>query len=137
MIRMSIATVVGLLVAAGVAWQLGGKVGAGVMLGFLLGAGMSGLGALYQRHILVTRPRDAFQGVAVSFGFKLVAMTLGALAFRYLEPAAARADWKSFLVAFAAAAALVMPFGAMGAAQAVRSKLAAASSPDLDSGRTV
>ena len=50
---------------------------------------------------------------------QLLALLLGALSFRYLAPAAERADWRSFLIAFAAAVALVLPLGTL---EAVRSR---------------
>ena len=42
-----------------------------------------------------------------TFLFKLVFVMLGALAFRYIEAAAARVDWKIFLVTFVVAAIVV------------------------------
>lgn len=115
MIRLTLAMLLGLVVAALVAWRLGGTLGAGVLAGFLLGAGTAGLGALYQRHVLATRPEKAMQALAVSLLAKLVAVGMGALAFRYVEAAQERADWRSFLVAFAASVAVVVPLGAMDA----------------------
>ncbi len=113
MTRLLTATLLGATTAGVVAWRLGGLEGAGVLLGFLLGAGISGLGVLYQRHVLLTRPEFALGALAVSFLAKLLAMLIGALAFRYVEAAAERADWKSFLIAFAATGAVLLPLGAM------------------------
>ena len=115
MLRLSLATLLGLCLAAVVASRLGGTLGGGVLAGFTLGAGMSGLGALYQRHVLRTRPDKALAATAVSFLAKLVALVGGALAFRYVEAAAARADWRAFLVAFAAAVVIVLPLGVLDA----------------------
>lgn len=119
MIRLSLALSFGLLVAALVAWRLGGALGAGVLAGFLLGGGIGGLGVLWERHVLTTRPERAMHAVALSFLVKLLALGMGALAFRYLDGPAARVDWRSFLVAFAAAVALVVPVGAADAARAL------------------
>lgn len=119
MIRLSLALTFGLLVAAFVAWRLGGALGAGVVAGYLLGGGIGGLGVLWQRHVLQTRPERAMHAVALSFGAKLFVLGLGALAFRYLDGPAQRIDWRSFLVAFAAAVALVVPVGAADAARAL------------------
>ncbi len=88
MIRLSIATIVGAIAAAVVAWKLGGTVGGGVLAGFLLGAGLSGLGVMYQRHTLIYRPHQAMQALAISFLAKLAGLLIGALAFRYIEAAA-------------------------------------------------
>jgi len=115
MLRLSLATLLGLAAAALVAWRLGGTAGTGVLAGFTLGAGMSGLGALYQRHQLRVRPDRVLAATAVSFLAKLVALLVGALAFRYVDAAAARADWRAFLVAFAAAVVVVLPLGVLDA----------------------
>lgn len=120
MMRLSLTSLLALAVAAVVAWRLGGRLGAGVMAGFLLGAGMSGLGVLYQRHVLLTRPDRTLMALAVSFLAKLVVVLLGALAFRYVEPVARTADWQSFLVAFAAAVGVILPIGAIEAARVLK-----------------
>lgn len=119
MSRLTAASLVGLAVAGFVAWRLGGALGGGVLAGFLLGASLSGLGCLHQRHVLRTRPEHVMQAVAATFALKLVVLVLGGLAFRYLEPAAARVDWRGFLVAYAAAVALVLPFGALDVARSL------------------
>jgi hypothetical protein len=120
MMRLCLSSFLGLAVAVAVAWQLGGRVGAGVLSGYLLGAGMSGLGVLYQRHMLLTRPERVFSALVVSFLGKLVALLLGGLAFRFLQPVAEIADWRSFLIAFAAAVALVLPVGTWEAARVLK-----------------
>jgi len=122
MMRLSLSSFVGLAVAAAVAWQLGGRLGAGVLGGYLLGAGMSGLGVLYQRHMLLTRPERVFSALVVSFLAKLVALLLGGLAFRFLAPVAEVADWRSFLIAFAGAVALVLPLGTWDAARVLKQR---------------
>ena len=113
MIRLSIASLAALAVAAVVAWRLGGTLGSGVLAGFLLGAGFSGLGMLYQRHVLLTRPERAFIALGISFLAKLLVLLIGGLAFRYVEAAAARADWRSFLVSFVTAVAILLPLGSL------------------------
>ena len=120
MMRLSLASFLGFALAAFVAWQLGGRVGTGVLGGYLLGAGMSGLGVLYQRHMLITRPKQVLTALVVSFLAKLVALLLGALAFRFIPQLAEVADWRSFLVAFAAAVALVLPVGTWEAARVLK-----------------
>lgn len=131
MIRLSLALSFGLVAAVLVAWRLGGALGGGVLAGFLLGGGIGGLGVLWQRHVLATRPERAMHSVALAFGAKLLALGMGALAFRYLDAAALRADWRSFLVAFAAVVALVVPLGAADAARvlALRPRRTAAGTP--------
>ena len=120
MIRLSLASFLGLLAAALVAWRLGGREGAGIVSGYLLGAGFTGLGVLYQRHVILTSPERSMQAFTVSFLAKLVALLIGALSFRYIEAAAARADWRSFLLAFAAAVSVILPLGLIDVLQALR-----------------
>ncbi|MEX1024935.1 MAG: hypothetical protein WD226_07645 [Planctomycetota bacterium] len=120
MIRTSIAALIGAPIALLVAWELGGRMANGVVAGFLLGAGMTGLGVLYQRHALLHRPKQAFTALGVSMLAKLAVLLLGAMAFRYLEPAAARADWRAFVVAFAASTALLIAFGSWDLAATMR-----------------
>jgi len=107
MTRTTLATLAALLIAAALAFQLGGREGAGVVAGVLCGAAVANLGALWQRHAFRHHAERAFRSVVEVFLFKLAFVLLGALAFRYVEAAAARVDWKAFLVTFAAAALLV------------------------------
>lgn len=120
MIRLTIASAVAFATAALVAWRLGGAAGGGVLSGFLLGAGFSGLSVMYQRHTLMTAPGRALQVFALCFLTKLGLLLMGALAFRYIEEAAARADWRTFLVSFAAAVAVVLPMGLLDVLQVMR-----------------
>ena len=119
MTRLLLALTIGLLIAAAVAWQLGGTLGGGVIAGYLLGGGIGGLGVLWQKHVLETQPKNAMSAVAVSFGAKLLVLAMGGLAFRYIDAAAERADWRSFLITFAAAVALITPVGATDAVKAL------------------
>jgi hypothetical protein len=120
-----IAVLVALAEALACAAELGGALGGGVVLGYLLGAAMSGLAFLYQRHVLATRPERALAALVAGFLAKLVALLLGALAFRYVEPAAVRADWRSFVIAYGAAVALVVPLATWAAVQEQRRRIAA------------
>lgn len=120
MIRLTIGTAIGALLAVAIAWNLGGALGGGVIAGFCLGAGIAGLGVMYQRHVLLTAPHRSFQALGISFIAKLAALLMGALAFRYIEAAGARADWRAFLVAFAVAVLIVLPLGTLDAASVVR-----------------
>ncbi len=111
MTRLSLLTLASLCVSLGVAWQLGGTLGAGVVAGFGVGALLSGLGVLYQRHVLFTRPERALAAFVLGFLAKALALVLGGLALRFIDAAAALADWQSFLVAFAAAVVVLLPVG--------------------------
>lgn len=90
--------------------QLGGALGGGVLAGGVVGGGLTTLAFLYLRHVLATRPARALQAAVVGFLVKLAALLLGALAFRFIEPAGARVDWRAFVIAYAAAVALLLPF---------------------------
>ena len=120
MIRTSIATTLGLAAAVLVAWQLGGALGGGVLMGFAMGAGMSVIGVLYQRHALLHRPDTVLAATGVSFLAKFVVLFCGALAFRSIDEAAAWVNWRSFLVAYAAAVAVILPMGVLDATMAQR-----------------
>jgi len=104
MIRTNLTTLAVLLGGAFIAVQLDARQGAGVAAGVILGSSVSALGSLWQRHNFVHRPRRAFASVLETFLFKMVFVLFGALSFRYIEAAASRADWRSFLLAFVAAA---------------------------------
>ncbi len=126
MIRLSLGSLAALAVALAVAWRLGGTLGAGVVAGFLLGAGMSGLGVLYERHLLRTRPERALTAFVVAFLAKLAVLILGGVAFRFIEAAAMRVDWRSFLIAFAAAVAVVLPLGTLDAVRSFKRQVGTA-----------
>lgn len=99
----------GLSLVAALAWRLGGTVGTGALLGYLLGAGLSGLGVAWQAHWLQRNAARAGQAQIEAIGAKFLAVAVFALAFRYVEPLAQSVDWQAFLLAFAAAVLLVLP----------------------------
>ena len=113
-------TLCAVAVAAVVAWRLGGAEGVGVGVGVAMGAGISMLGHEWQQHALRTRPEAAMRAMLVGFLFKLAVVLSGALAFRYLEPVAARVDWRAFVLAFAAGVLAVMVLGTLDSARALR-----------------
>lgn len=109
--RLSIATLVCLPFALGLAWQLGGALGTGVLVGFVSAVAVSGLGVAWLIHVGRTRPHQFLSAFAVGFSFKLIVALMGGLAFRYIEPAAARVDHRSFLLAFASVALILLLVG--------------------------
>jgi hypothetical protein len=115
MTRLVLAVLAGLAVAIVLAARWGGAMGSGVMAGYLLGAGLAGLASLYTRHTLIHRPGRALHALALGFLVKLATLVVAALALRYLPVVSARADWHGFVVAYAAAVALVLPFGTLDA----------------------
>lgn len=120
--RLILAVLAALAVALLCASRLGGALGNGVLAGYLLGAGLSGLSFLYLRHVLATRPARVLQANVTGFLVKLGALLFGALAFRFIEPVGARADWRSFVIAYAAAVALVLPLATWAALQEQRER---------------
>ncbi len=129
MIRLTTATLAALCVASVVASQLGGTTGVGVMVGFLLGAGCTGLGALFQRHILATAPSRSLHAFVLAFVGKLAVVVVGALIFRYMDSVAVRVDWRAFLVAYAASVAILLPVGSLDAITVLRHKAADSNTP--------
>ena len=115
MIRFSIASFIALGVAIVIAMQWGGTMGGGVLAGAALGCAFSALGALYMAHTLRTQPRLAMQTFAISFLLKMVVLVIGAVAFRFLPQAAERVDHRGFMVAYAAAIAILVPLGSFDA----------------------
>ena len=126
MTRLTLAVLATLVAAIWLTFALEGAIGAGVLAGYLLGAGLTGLSVLYQRHVLVHRPERALNASVLGFLVALFALLLGTLAFRFVEPAAARVDWRSFAITFASAAFLVLPLGAWEAVREQRQRYAAA-----------
>lgn len=122
MTRLTIATLIGLALAASAAWALSSTLGAGVMCGYLLGAALTMIGSMRQREALRHRPERALGVFAGSFLVKLVVMVVAAVLLRYVDALAVRLDWRAFSVAYAAAVTLVLPFGAMDAAGVLKQK---------------
>lgn len=109
--RLLVVVLAALVVALVCAARFGGALGGGVLAGYLLGAGLAGLSVLYQMHLLATRPARAMTASVLGFLVLLLALLFGGLSFRFLAPVAERADWRSFLITFALAGVLVLPFG--------------------------
>lgn len=109
--RLLVVVLAALVVALACAARFGGALGGGVLAGYLLGAGLAGLSVLYQMHLLATRPERAMAASVGGFLVLVLALVFGGLSFRYLAPVAEHADWRAFLVSFAAAGVLVLPLG--------------------------
>lgn len=114
-----------LVVALALAHEFGGALGGGVLAGYLLGTGLAGLSFLYQRHQLAYRPERVLHASVVCFLVKLGALLAGALTFRFVAAAGQRTDWRSFVVAYAAAVALVLPLATWTAVREQRQRNAA------------
>ncbi|MEM7306931.1 MAG: hypothetical protein AAF682_09685 [Planctomycetota bacterium] len=109
--RLTLGTLVSAACAAVVAFLVGGREGMGGFAGFLLGASLSGFGVAWQLHVFRTAPDRVFGATVSVLLFKLAVLLAGTLAFRYLEPVAEKADWRSFAVAYAAGVLVVMVLG--------------------------
>jgi hypothetical protein len=108
---LPVAVLAVLAVAGWTAGRSGGALGAGVLAGALAGCAFTSLACLHQRHVLATRPEGALAAAAVGFLVKAAVLLGGALAFRFVAPLSARLDWRGFVIAYAAAVALVLPVG--------------------------
>lgn len=104
----TVGALIGLAAALAVGWTLSGSAGNGVVLGYLAGALVTGATLVWQRHELAHRPERLLMTALTGFSIKLAVVLGGALCLRYLEPAAALFDWKSFLIAFPASAILIL-----------------------------
>lgn len=111
--KTTLGLAVGVLLAAVIGWLVGGPSGLGVFLGFLLGAGLAGLAVAWQAHCLRYRPERIARAQMEGFAIKLGSVALFAMAFRYVDPLAASVSWRTFLLAFAAAAVLVLPLSTL------------------------
>jgi hypothetical protein len=107
--RTTLALALGLAAASVLAYDLGGSLGTGVVLGYLLGAALCAFGVAWQSHWLRVSPRRAMQAQVEGFLAKLAALCVFAVAFRFLESLAAAVDWRAFVVAYAGAIALLLP----------------------------
>jgi hypothetical protein len=108
MISKSLGALIGLAAALPVAWQLGGTAGNGALVGWAAGAGTTFALLAWQARLRERAPQRMLQAFAASMLLKLCVLLACALAVRFVEPLAARVDWRAFLVAFAASAVLVL-----------------------------
>jgi hypothetical protein len=109
--------------ALAVGWGLGGSVGAGAALGGALGVALSLGGLAWQEHALARRPQHAMLALVATFLAKLVALAGGALVLRFAEGPAARFDWTSYLLAFAAAVLWSMAISSLRALRSTRRRV--------------
>ena len=117
MIRSTVTCLIGLGIAILVALQLGGAQGTGVMMGFLGGAGLTGLGVMAQRYMMLHMPERVFHVHLLAFLMKLGTVGIMAVLFKTNDALAQRADFGSFALSFAAAVAVILPVGAMDVAR--------------------
>ena len=120
----TLATALLMLASAAIAWWLGGAVGAGVLAGCLLGAGIAGCSASYQRRLAASAPARVFSAFALAFLVKLFALVAFTAFFRYVDPAARLVDWRSFVLSFTIVAVALLLFSTPEAARALKERKA-------------
>jgi len=99
-----------LALATGLAWYLGGRVGVGLMSGFLAGASIAGLSLALQRRIARERPRFVLHAAFAGFLLKAFALLAMTLVVALVPSIAAVCDAVAFLITFASAAlAILLP----------------------------
>ena len=98
-------------IALGSVLFLEGHLGTGILAGVLTGGGLALAGIRLQRAVLETRPERSLHAFSLAFLAKLLALVLGGLLLRFVEPLAALADWRAFLLSYSGAVALLLPLG--------------------------
>jgi len=108
MTRTNLGILFGLGLAALMASRFEGAQAAGVLGGYLLGACVALLSALWQRHCLRLDSARGLRAGLEAFLLKLAVALIATLTLRYVAPAGAALEWQAFLVAYAGAVLLVM-----------------------------
>ena len=116
----SLGTITAAAVAAVVGWSFGGTLGVGVFAGFLFAAAIALWGIDFQTRLARRNPSQVWLGFLVAFVTKFGGLVIGVLAVRFLEPLAARADWRSFLVAYGVTALIVLLLGTPEVSRALK-----------------
>lgn len=104
----TITTLASCAAAGVVAWSFGGREGSGVLLGFLAGASVAGLGIAIERRIARARPALLVHAILAGFLLKAFTMLGLTLAVRYVPQLHDVADAPAFLLAFAAAVLFIL-----------------------------
>lgn len=118
-----LATLAALPAAAAIAWRLGDARGVGVLLGVTLAIAITVIGWLAQERALGAAGSNAngmMTAFALTFLVKLFVVALGAVILRMHDGLGAQADWRAYLLGFAAAVAwglFVGAFRRIGAAR--------------------
>jgi hypothetical protein len=120
--RLTLGTLVGLALAAAIAWRLGGASGTGILAGYLSGASLSALGSMWQNQLLRTNPAKVLAATVSVFLVKLALLSAAAVLFRYVEPLARQVNWRAFLVAFAAGVVVVTGAGSLDTLRILRER---------------
>jgi hypothetical protein len=120
----TLTTSIGLAAAVALAAWLGGAPGSGVLAGFCVGAAVTGWGVLRQRRVLRSYPQHAMRTMVEGFLAKLALVAVAAVLFVLVPALRQAADWRSFLLAFAAAVLLVLLPGTFDNARILKERRA-------------
>ena len=131
----SLAVLGGALVAAPVAWSLGGAEGTGVAAGYLLAAAVALWGIETQRRTALQAPQKVWTAFVLAFFAKFGGLVAGTLLLRFVPDLGERCDWRMFLLSYGLTALVVLVAGMPGVASAHRRESEPA--PKLDSTPTV
>lgn len=115
MSRTNIAILIGLPLAALLAWQLGGAVGMGVIGGYLLATSLFGLGHAWQRGVVRVHPERSMNTLVILMMAKLLVLLFSWVILRFVDGASAHVDPKGFLLAYVTAVLLVSLVGSFEA----------------------
>ena len=124
MSRTTLGILIGLPAAIFIAWQQGGRVGTGVITGFLLGASLFGLGHAWQRHVVARRPQDSMKTLAVLGILKLVVLLASWAVLNYVPAVSDRVHTKACLLAYVTTVLLVSFVGSYDAMLIIKNRKA-------------
>lgn len=124
MSRTNISILIGLVVAAFIAWQLGGSMGVGVLGGYLLGASLFAVGAGWQRNVVREKPERSMQTLVLLALGKLFVILISYLVLRFVDGASDHVHPKGFLLAFVAAVLVVSFVGSYDAMLVIKNRKA-------------
>lgn len=114
MTRLTLALLACTAAAVGLYVWRPGPIGLGSVMGICMGAGLGALGVLWVAREARRGGLHAFRAQTLLFLLKLGVLTAGALALRFLPQLEQSADWRAWLLAFAAASVLVLFVGLWG-----------------------
>jgi len=123
MTRTTLGILFGLGLAALVASRFEGARAAGVLGGYLLGAAVAIVAALWQRHCMRLDVTRAMRAALEAFLMKLGVALLAVVTLRFVEPAGSALDWQAFLLAYAGAALLALFFATFETSRALKESL--------------
>lgn len=117
----STGTLLGLGLAVLVAARFEGAMATGVVGGYLCGASVALLGAAWIRHCVRIDSRRALRAMVEAFFMKFGGLLVAAFTLRYVAAAGEAADWRGFVVAYAAAAVVTLLLSTRESARTLRS----------------